>query len=126
MAGAPGTQIRHTGLMDTPGSRGRLSSEHRAYVLDAHARQESVEVIARRLGRSVESIRKVLEGSSESVQVAEADPWDLDEMIDYLADLPEEAMHEVLELSRLQRRSNELRQSLSERLAGATRVAKNV
>ena len=82
--------------------------------------------IARRLGRSVESIRKVLEGSSESVQVAEADPWDLDEMIDYLADLPEEAMHEVLELSRLQRRSNELRQSLSERLAGATRVAKNV
>lgn len=43
-----------------------LSSEHRAYVLDAHAKHESIEIIAERLGRSVETIRKVVEEHPQS------------------------------------------------------------
>ncbi len=99
------------------GSRGRLSSEHRAYVLEAHANHESIEVIAERLGRSIESIRKVVEVPQEpALETAHPAPWELDDILDFLAELPEEAMDEVLQLSRLQRQTNHLRQSLSSRL----------
>ena len=98
----------------TPGSRGRLSSEHRAYILEAHANHDSVEIIAERLGRSVESIRKVVEENLEPTPTADA--WELDEVLHFLADLPEEAMDETLQLSRLQRQSNQLRESLAQRL----------
>lgn len=99
----------------TPGSRGRLSSEHRAYILEAHANHDSIEIIAERLGRSVESIRKVVDEYQEPRPLPET--WELDEVLHFLADLPEEAMGEILQLSRLQRQSNQLRESLALRMA---------
>lgn len=96
------------------GSRGRLSSEHRAYILEAHANHESIEVIAERLGRSVDSIRRVVEEHQEPQEKAEF--WELDDVLYFLAELPEEAMDEVLQLSRLQRQTNQLRHSLTQRL----------
>ena len=99
----------------TPGSRGRLSSEHRAYILEAHSNHESVEIIAERLGRSVDSIRKVVDEHQEPTSAGAV--WELDEVLHFLADLPEAAMDEILQLSRLQRQSNQLRESLAQRLA---------
>ena len=110
--------------MTTPlaGSRGRLSTEHRAYVLEAHAKHESIEIIAERLGRSVESIRKVVQERPESPPASQPEQWHLDDILNFLADLPEEAMDEVLQLSRLQRQENQLRQSLTDRLARSSRL----
>lgn len=118
MAGAARAQSPHTGRMNPapPGSRGRLSAEHRAYILEAHANHESIEVIAERLGRSLESIRKVVGLPPEAEP--EVLPWELDDVLDFLAGLPEEAMDEILQLSRLERQANHLRQSLSQRLQG--------
>ena len=86
-------------------------------MLEAHANQESIEIIAERLGRSTESIRKVVEEQQLPVsEGARTMLWELDDILDFLAELPEEAMDELAQLSRLQRQTNHLRQSLSSRL----------
>ena len=51
-------------------------------------------------------------------QATTATPLDLDEVLDFLATLPNEAIQEVCQLAALERRSEQLRSRLLERLRG--------
>lgn len=94
--------------------RGRLSSEHRDMIIDAHVSGEPVEAIAVRMGRTTDTVAKVIQEQCEQ----EIDlSRELDRAICFLASLPEVAVMEVVELSNFQRRSSELKRSLIDRLA---------
>ena len=98
--------------------RGRLPSEVRAHIQELHAQGVSVETIAERTLRSVATIRKVVNGESSNdlTETPTNQDHDLDEVIDFLSSLPEEAIEEILQLARLQRERRHLRSSLEIRL----------
>jgi hypothetical protein len=93
--------------------RGRLPAEVRTQILEMHAQGLSVETIAERTLRSVATIRKLV---SEETSVDPPSDYDLDEVIDFLSGLPEEAIAEITQLARLQRERHQLRSSLEIRL----------
>lgn len=94
--------------------RGRLPAEARSQILELSAEGLSPEEISQRIGRSVAAVRKVL-AVDESLIDGPA-PLDLDRVIDFLAELPEEAIQEVTQLAQLQRERSQLRNSLESRL----------
>lgn len=104
--------------LDTNGtssaSRGRLPGEMRSQILDLGAEGFSPEEIARRIGRSVAAVRKVL--AVEDSMIDGPAPLDLDRVIDFLAKLPEEAVKEIIQLAQFQRERSRLRSSLECRL----------
>lgn len=104
--------------LDTNGtnsaSRGRLPGEMRSQILELGAEGFSPEEIARRIGRSVAAVRKVL--AVEDSMIDGPAPLDLDRVIDFLAELPEEAVTEMIRLAQLHRERNQLRSSLEGRL----------
>lgn len=107
-------------LEEVPKSgRGRLPGEVRSQILEMHAEGLSVEVIAERVSRSAAAVRKVVGGD---VSVESWDEPDLDDVIDFLSNLPEEAIEEVLQLARLQREKRQLRSSLETRLRDLRRT----
>lgn len=92
--------------------RGRLPAELRNQILELSSSGVSPEDIATRIGRSPAAVRKVL-----SVEETPADHLpELDQVIDFLSSLPEEAIEEVMQLARLQRERSQLRSSLEIRL----------
>ncbi|MBT9585513.1 hypothetical protein IV102_19380 [bacterium] len=98
--------------------RGRLPSEVRAQIQELHAQGVSVETIAERTLRSVATVRKIVneDSSIDSTETPNNQDQDLDEVIDFLSSLPEEAIEEILQLARLQRERRQLRSSLEIRL----------
>jgi hypothetical protein len=105
-------------LLDTNGAnspnRGRLPGEIRSQILELGAEGFSPEEIAQRVGRSLSAVRKVL-AVEDSLTEGPA-PLDLDRVIDFLAELPEEAVQEMIQLAQLQRERSQLRSSLELRL----------
>lgn len=97
-------------------SRGRLPGEVRSQILEMSAEGLSPEEIAHRVGRSLAAVRKVL--SVEESLLDGPAVLDLDKVIDFLSDLPEEAVQEVMQLAQLQRERSQLRSSLEMRLRG--------
>lgn len=95
-------------------ARGRLPAEMRSLILELSAEGLSPEEIAQRVGRSAAAVRKVL-SVEESVIEAPAS-LELDQVIDFLAGLPEDAIQEVMQLAQLQRERSQLRNSLEMRL----------
>jgi len=99
-------------------TRGRIPAEQRALILQMHAANQSVDAIAAHFGRSVEAVRKLVE-SQEVRPDAEAETgWALDEILDFLAELPDQALTELTELARIQRQADQLRGRLALRLKG--------
>lgn len=99
-------------------SRGRLPAELRNQILEMSSSGLSPDDIATRVGRSPAAVRKVLsveESPSENLT-------DLDQVIDFLSSLPEEAIEEVMQLARLQRERAQLRNSLEIRLKDMKKV----
>ena len=97
-------------------SRGRLPGEVRSQILELSAEGLIPEEIAHKVGRSLAAVRKVL--SVEESLVDGPAVLDLDKVIDFLSDLPEEAVQEVMQLAQLQRERSQLRSSLEMRLRG--------
>lgn len=98
--------------------RGRLPAELRNQILEMSSTGISPEDIAMRVGRSPAAVRKVLsteEAPGENL-------LELDQVIDFLSSLPEEAIEEVLQLARLQRERTQLRSSLEIRLKDMKRI----
>lgn len=92
--------------------RGRLPAELRNQIMEMSSSGIPPDDIATRIGRSPAAVRKVL-----SVEESPGDNlMDLDQVIDFLSSLPEEAVGEVLQLARLQRERSQLRSSLEIRL----------
>lgn len=98
--------------------RGRLPAELRNQILEMSTSGVSPEDIALRIGRSPAAVRKVL---SAEESPGESLP-ELDQVIDFLSSLPEEAIEEVLQLARLQRERTQLRSSLEIRLKDMKKV----
>lgn len=101
-------------LEDLPKSgRGRLPGEVRSQILELHSQGMPPELIAERTTRSLATVKKVVACENS---VENWDEPDLDEVIEFLSTLPEEALDEVLQLSRLHRERRSLRNSLETRL----------
>ncbi len=98
--------------------RGRLPAELRKEILEMSSNGVLPEDIAARVGRSPAAVRKVL--SAE--EPAGENLLELDQVIDFLSSLPEEAIDEVLQLARLQRERTQLRSSLEVRLKDMKKV----
>ena len=102
--------------------RGRVPAEVRSQILEFHSQGLPLESIAEKTQRSVATIRKIVgEGDDEGQDDSSQEPLrldvlDLDDVIEFLSDLPEEAMDEILQLARLQRERRHLRSSLEIRL----------
>ncbi|MBS2034843.1 helix-turn-helix domain-containing protein [bacterium] len=96
-------------------ARGRLPAEMRAQIFDLSAEGFTPEEIAHKVGRSVAAVRKVL-AVEEPAQEGLISKVDLDQVIEFLAELPEEATQEILQLAQLQRERTQLRSSLEMRL----------
>jgi hypothetical protein len=95
-------------------ARGRFSSDLRNQVLELNAQSLTAEEIALRIGRSPAAVSNVLSAQNSTPQVANL--IELDEVIQFLSELPEEALQEVIQLARIQQKQTRLRQSLEARL----------
>jgi hypothetical protein len=92
--------------------RGRLPAELRQQILQLAADGLPPDDIAVQVGRSPAAVRKVLAAD----EVAEGQALELDQVIEFLASLPDEGLDEVAQLARLQRQRDQLRSSLEIRL----------
>lgn len=102
----------------TKGVRGRVPAELRAQMLELDQQGLSLEQIAQQTGRSVSAVSKVIQadqGDCEPVTRVSTDA-SLDEIVEFLAELPDEAMQEVVQLAQLSRQSQQLRNQLEARL----------
>lgn len=98
--------------------RGRLPAELRNQILEMSSSGIPADDIAARVGRSPAAVRKVL-----SVDEHQGENFlELDQVIDFLSSLPEEAIDEVLQLARLQRERSQLRSSLEIRLKDMKKI----
>jgi hypothetical protein len=102
-----------------------MTLEQHQLILDLVARGESPEAIASRLGRSIQAIRRVagaqvratatkpsIEDSRMEIEL----DIELDEVVDFLSNLPEEGLQEVCALANLQRQTWQLKNQLLARL----------
>ena len=102
-----------------------MALEQHQVILDLVAAGESLETIASRLGRSIETVRRVVEKRQanpvDSVQAEQNSDLiagiDLDEVVDFLSSIPEEGLKEVGALATLQRQAWRLKSQLLARLA---------
>lgn len=101
------------GREGVPLGRGRLPAELRQQILQLAAEGLRPEEIAIQVGRSPAAVRKVL-AADETLE--EQITPELDQVIEFLASLPDEGLDEVAQLARLQRQRNQLRSSLETRL----------
>lgn len=92
-------------------------------ILELVAAGETLEVIANRLGRSLEAVRRAAaEGRTPQKHIQEPEEIEvkaeieLDEVVDFLSSLPDDGLREVCELASLERKSRRLKQQLLTRL----------
>lgn len=101
-------------------NRGRLPVEVRAQILELHSQDVPLEQIAEETSRSLGAVRKVVENFENPPphhdEESDDGECDLDQVVDFLAQLPDEAMAEVLQLARLDREKKALRSSVELRL----------
>lgn len=99
--------------------KGRLSSDERQQIVELSLQGLSCEEIASSVGRSLKLVQKLLTEQTQELPPPTARPaqgGELDRVVDFLAELPDEAQEEVVKLARLQRESQALRRELEQRL----------
>lgn len=108
-------------MQPKPGIRGPVPAEVRAQILDLHQQQVPLEVIAQRVSRSLQTVTKIVSGDAPSPELkktwaAEPAEVELDLVVDFLAELPEEALQEMLQLAQLTRQHQQLLEQVQRRL----------
>lgn len=102
--------------------RGRMTLEQHQQIVDLVAAGETLEAIAKRLGRSLNAVRNAFESrpaQKQQVQtgvVEEVTLDDLDEVVGFLSRLPDESLREVCELASLERQIRLLKDQILTRL----------
>lgn len=101
--------------------RGRLSRETREEIFRLSQEGQSIAEIAQAIGRSEGVVSKLLLGETRELDAVKPAPSredlpGLNQTIEFLAQLPDDAIEEVVKVARLQREHSQLRQSLENRL----------
>ena len=110
--------------------RGRIPQPVQEQILAMHRQGMSIASIATVTSRSVASIQKLVDGGTEEDSDVAAPPAakasashapqnapDLDEVVDFLAQFPDELLDELFEVARLAREQAQLRTRLEHRLS---------
>lgn len=100
------------------GTQGRVPAEVRAQMLELGQQGLSLQQLAQQTGRSLSAVRKIIQPDQpdcEQVTDVSTDA-SLDQIVEFLAELPDEAMQEVLQLAQLSQQSRQLRNQLEARL----------
>ena len=96
-------------------NRGRLPADVRAYIVKRNQEQIPLEQIAQETSRSLKAVRKAV-GLDEEAPSSTTDPGDslvtLDEVIQFLCSVPDEAFADLIQLAKLSRQREALRSSV--------------
>lgn len=100
--------------------RGRISAEDRIRIARMHQQGESLESISQQVYRSPRVVKKVIDVRSERPESSLT--VKVDELIELLGDLPEEAMEPLLSLVKLRRQEKDIRARLLQFLKESNRL----
>ena len=100
--------------------RGRISAEDRIRIARMHQQGESLESISQQVYRSPRVVQKVIDVRSERPESSLT--VKVDELIELLGDLPEEAMEPLLSLVKLRRQEKDIRARLLQFLKESNRL----
>ena len=102
--------------------RGRIPQPVQLQILAMHQQGMSVEAIALATNRSISSIQKLVESGSGETPAFYDPPapqnssWELDDVVEFLSECPEDLVEGLLQLARLTREQTQLRRTLERRL----------